>query len=744
MFHFKRLRDRLITWVIGGVFIVLILITATTYVVVRNALQDEVQQRVLNLVQTKVGTVDGFFREVGKIPVVLASASAVDQENDEMLLRARIREVLNANPAVYGSTVAFEPYTFYPTQKYFSPYYSRTEDWEGLNYVQLGSDDYVYFRDWEWYTGPRSTSGLYWSLPYFDEGAGNIWMVTASYPVYRDGKFTAVATVDVPIDDIKESVAGLSVGDKGYTVMFDRTGGIVAASGIPGLEEGASIYNWITVVNEPEVGAVFDAVLSNKEGVAAVPDAVNREKRAWAIYTSIPSTDWHVVTFVSVSEMLAPVTTISLGILGISMVGLMVLIILISFASNTITRPIETLRAEAAAIAGGDFARRVPVETDDEIGAMSQAFNRMTEELESLVTGLEQRVAERTHGLQAAAEVSRATTSIRDLDKLLPQVVDLILERFELYYAGLFLLDEAREFAVLRAGTGAAGEAMLARGHRLRAGGDSMIGLCVSRDQARIALDVGEEAVRFNNPFLPDTHSEMALPLHSHGQVIGALSVQSSETAAFDEADIAVIQTMADQVAAAIDNARLFAETQATLQDMETLQRRYLGQAWESYLQEHEATSYETARPGAALDDLSPSEAQVAVVRRDATVLTNKGETGVDYSSLVAPILLRGEVIGVLGLQDDASRQWSNDEIALVKSIIEQMSLAAENLRLLDETQRRATREQIVARVTARMRETLDVDAVLQAAVREMGEAMGVHDLAIQLELDDQDEDHLQ
>jgi GAF domain-containing protein len=149
---------------------------------------------------------------------------------------------------------------------------------------------------------------------------------------------------------------------------------------------------------------------------------------------------------------------------------------------------------------------------------------------------------------------------------------------------GLFLVEEepgdsGRTFAVLRAGTGEAGRKMLELKHKLEVGSESMIGQCVARDEARIALDVGQEAVRFVNPHLPDTRSEMALPLRARGQVIGAMSVQSTEEAAFDEADISVLQTMADQVAVAIDNAQLFADAEATVEEMENIQRRYLGQA---------------------------------------------------------------------------------------------------------------------------------------------------------------------
>jgi PAS domain S-box-containing protein len=181
----------------------------------------------------------------------------------------------------------------------------------------------------------------------------------------------------------------------------------------------------------------------------------------------------------------------------------------------------------------------------------------------------EEALAHRAMQLQIASEVAHATSSILDPNELIQQVVELIREQFNLYYAGLFLVDqtgawtgEPDRWAVLRAGTGEAGRQMLAQEHKLEIGGESMIGSCIATKQARIALDVGKEAVRFNNPFLPETHSEMALPLVSRDEAIGALTIQSTREAAFSSEDVAVLQTMASQVANAITNARLFDETQ--------------------------------------------------------------------------------------------------------------------------------------------------------------------------------------
>jgi len=204
--------------------------------------------------------------------------------------------------------------------------------------------------------------------------------------------------------------------------------------------------------------------------------------------------------------------------------------------------------------------------------SLEQAHERtkgLVRQLEILRATLEQRVADRTRELnrratqlQAAAKVSHAATSVLEPEGLVRQAVNVIHDRFDYYYVGLFLLDPFGRWAVLKAGTGQAGREMLAQGHKLEVGGNSMIGWCTAHSQARIALDVGEEAIRFDNPLLPETRSEMALPLISRGRVIGALTVQDVKPRAFSDGDISVLQTMADQVANAIENTRLLQETE--------------------------------------------------------------------------------------------------------------------------------------------------------------------------------------
>jgi PAS domain S-box-containing protein len=362
-------------------------------------------------------------------------------------------------------------------------------------------------------------------------------------------------------------------------------------------------------------------------------------------------------------------------------------------------------------------------------------------ERERLLAALEHRNSQ----LQTAAAVSRAAASILDPDQLIQRVVDLVRTRFQLYYAGLFLVDregkwsgEPGRWALLRAGTGEAGRQMLEAGHKLAVGGTSMIGWCTANAQARIALDVGEEAAHFQNPWLPETRSELALPLISRGQVIGAMTIQSTQEAAFSEEDVAVLQTMADQLAAAIENARLLEETRSALAQVEATHRLYLQREWREYLDDRESLwqsglLYDRVQV-AAEPDLWRPEMERALAEGQVVTADNNGANG-KRTGLAVPIVLRGETIGVLGLEDpDGMRQWSDEDRDLMAAFSQQLALALENARLLEETQRRAARERLTGEISARMRETLDVDTVLETAIREIGQALNIAEIEVRME----------
>jgi GAF domain-containing protein len=365
---------------------------------------------------------------------------------------------------------------------------------------------------------------------------------------------------------------------------------------------------------------------------------------------------------------------------------------------------------------------------------------------------LEDQIQERTNNLQhrllqirTAAEITRTISRMLDTDVLLPQICELVRERFGLYYVGVFLneptpreVPEAAartdpnrplltwrgpKYAVLVAGTGEAGKRMLAEKHMLLIGGDSMIGWCIANRQARIALDVGKEPTRFNNPHLPRTRSELALPIlggtgqnpaEAPGdvQVLGAMTIQSDEESAFDQDDIIVLQSIADGLASAIENAQLFAATQNSLEEVKKLHRQYLERAW----------SQEMAAQG----------------KLEYTV----GETlpGETTRTLDVPLRLREQVIGHLTLElkpdgapETQAQRTPAEELALVEAIAAQATLALENARLLEETRRKATQESLGANISSKVWASVDIDTILRAALQEVGGSLNVKEGWIQI-----------
>ena len=412
--------------------------------------------------------------------------------------------------------------------------------------------------------------------------------------------------------------------------------------------------------------------------------------------------------------------------------------------SRSISAPVGQLVESTQKIAGGDLTARAHVKSADEFGALASAFNTMADELQEIIATLEHRVAERTLALehqsvylQASAEVGRAATSILEVDRLIAQVVELIRERFDLYYVGLFLLDEAGEWAILQAGTGEAGRAMLSRGHRLQVGGGSMIGWSVANAQARVALEAGADAVRLATAELPDTRSEAALPLRSRGRVLGALTVQSIQPGVFNQDAVAALQTMADQVAVALDNARLFAQSQAALEALNRASAELSGQAWADLLKTRADLGYRSTKYGVTdAGDIWRPEMEQAF-KETRTVRADESADG-PILPLAVPIKVRGQTIGVVDTHKSSEAgDWTPEEVVLLETLAEQLGVALEGARLYHDTQQRAARERMIGEITSRMRESLDMETILRTTADEIYQAFELEEVAIRLVSDD-------
>jgi GAF domain-containing protein len=260
-----------------------------------------------------------------------------------------------------------------------------------------------------------------------------------------------------------------------------------------------------------------------------------------------------------------------------------------------------------------------------------------------------------------------------------------------------------------------------------------MVGFVTGRGQARIALDVGQDIVFFNNPDLPETRSEITLPLRVSDHMFGVLDVQSTMPKAFDTSDIALLSTLANQVAIAIENARLIDEAQRSVRELELSQRLFIHQEWSKLLEEHTPEGFQYIL-GKLIPLSSKDTEEIGIVPKAPTVVFEhpSGNGGNEGVGLMVPITLRGETIGLIELGETINtRRWSNDEINLVSSIAEQVGLALEYARLLETTRRRAERERLVSEITTSLRATNDPQQILETAVTQLKHALRVQSVKV-------------
>lgn len=340
---------------------------------------------------------------------------------------------------------------------------------------------------------------------------------------------------------------------------------------------------------------------------------------------------------------------------------------------------------------------------------LASALAHDQEQLEIRTRSLERRELQ----VRTAAEISRAVVAELDPDTLFQRVVDLLQTRFNLYYVGVFTVDPSGHYAVLRAGTGEAGERMLARNHQLAIGTTSMIGYAISQRESRIASDVGLDAHHFDNPDLPDTRSELALPMVTAEKALGAITVQSTIPSAFDEDDIIVYQGVADSLATAIENAHLFQQVQTSLEEVQTLHRQYLLESWGSVTSQTQGLNYTYDKEAHPSDDVA--------------------YTNLPPTSLELPLLLRDQAIGNLSIEADRTA-LTPQEHTFIETVMQQTALALENIRLVEETQRTAQQDRVVSTISEELSQAMDVESVIKAAVQALGRLPNVTEVSVHID----------
>lgn len=585
-----------------------------------------------------------------------------------------------------------------------------------------------------------------WSTPYQDAALNGL-VITTSVPVFdAQDRFQGVAAMDVQLTQITDVVSNIRVGETGYAFLIDNENRLMALPqqgyGDFGVIDPTQNFGQIMDTNTlpaapAELFEILNQVSAGESGVFNI--TLNGNER-FVAFQQIPEVNYKLVIVVPSSEMLTEIGIVNNQIqqetrntIAISLLLIAGIFIFASIASlaigNRLTAPLQSLTRVANEIIAGNFDAKAQVETKDEIGALANTLNAMTATIKDMVLSLEQRVKERTAALQesleknerrgkqyeAIAKVSQAINATQNLQELLPQISRVISRQFGFYHVGIFLNDAGNQYAVLTAANSEGGKRMLKRGHQLRIGEQGIVGYVTGTGKARIALDVGKDAIYFNNPDLPETRSEMALPLIISNQIIGALDVQSVEANAFTDDDVEVLTTLAEQVSIAIQNARLYEQTQKSLAEAEAVSRQYFTETWKKLSQESRITGYRYTPAGAIplADDNLPEIVSI------------------DRKSITVPIIIRGQTVGELSVLVPKQEHIKADQMDLIHAVADRVGIFAENARLFDETSRRAEREHLVSDITAKIRSTNDPREMLETAIQELRKALNVSRIEI-------------
>ena len=413
------------------------------------------------------------------------------------------------------------------------------------------------------------------------------------------------------------------------------------------------------------------------------------------------------------------------NLLLIFLIVIFISAIILEFAANLI----HTSNAHAKSSEAGLFAKIKELESLSE--NLENQIKSRTQDLELAYKNVERRAKQ----FEAVSRVSRVINQSQGLQDLLPQITQVISQQFGFYHVGVFLLYTNSEYAVLAASNSEGGQRMLVRNHKLKVGQVGIVGNVAKTGAPRIALDTGADAIYFNNPDLPETRSEMALPLFLSGQQLtGVVDIQSTEQNAFGPEDIQVLSTLADQVSIAIVNARLFEQTQKALLESEMVYRRDIQTGWAKFTRSLKLIGIH--KVGLTSNLISePMEIPGAdEVLQSGNPFQKYSENTNGSRQITIPMKLRGEIVGMLNVKTDNDRAWSADELDIISAIVERAALSIENARLLNESQKRAIHEQTISQMSTRIGAGTDIATILKTAVRELGTQISGAQISVEME----------
>ncbi|PKN91328.1 MAG: hypothetical protein CVU44_19630 [Chloroflexi bacterium HGW-Chloroflexi-6] len=571
-----------------------------------------------------------------------------------------------------------------------------------------------------------------------------------STPVFNDDQeIIGVLSIQYDAEFLRDMLASrISRFDRSFTViMIDANNIIIAHTSQPDLHLktlsplGSELIAQLQASSQlpPGTSESLSAGLtelaqylqvSETDNLLSATLTSNSDVKENFVTTPVRNKNWKIIAGETETISFSDVLANNIPAIVISTLIMLAVLIAAAMTSGVITAPINSLALVAKEVGKGNLHLSSGISRNDELGTLARVFDETIKQLRNILQNMEERVTERTEALGQAnvfitqraeqlktvSNIARAINTLQNLQTLLPQISEEISKSFGYYHVGIFLMDPSGQYALLQAANSEGGKRMLARGHRLRVGQVGIVGFVTGVGKARIALDVGDDATFFNNPDLPQTRSEMALPLKSGNAVIGALDIQSEQAAAFAKEDIDVLSLLADQISIAIQNARLFDETKAALSEAQLVFNKNVRNSW-SEIVSTEKNAFQFAH---------------GKVTETNGLSYEKNELN-DENLLELPIVIRGESLGNLKIKSKKQQPWNEQEIRIFQSIVDRVGFALENARLFRNAQRLVSKEQLIGEITDKISRSVNLDNILQTAVEELGHVISDSEVTIEI-----------